>query len=177
MVCDIDEMDRIIDQFLDFARDDAATATEPIDVNAQLAASVDRYVRAGSDVRIVSRLPAWARIKPAALSRVASNLIDNALAYGRPPLDVTASRHGDDVLVEVADRGPGIPPSDVERLKKPFTRAGEARARADGAAGAGLGLAIVDRIARLHGGRLDLLPRDGSGTIARVTLPAADQPA
>jgi two-component system osmolarity sensor histidine kinase EnvZ len=80
------------------------------------------------------------------------------------------------VFVEVADRGPGIPPADVERLKKPFTRANEARARADGAAGAGLGLAIVDRIARLHGGSFDLLPRDGGGTIARMRLPAADPP-
>jgi two-component system, OmpR family, osmolarity sensor histidine kinase EnvZ len=176
MVGDIEEMDRIIDQFLDFARDDAATATEPIDVNAELATSVDRYVRAGSDVRIAHGAPTWARIKPTALSRVASNLIDNALAYGRPPLDVTAVRDGDDVLVDVADRGPGIAPGDVERLKKPFTRAGEARARADGAAGAGLGLAIVDRIARLHGGRFDLLPRDGGGTLARLRLPAAERP-
>ena len=89
---------------------------------------------------------------------------------------MTAVRDGDDVLVDVADRGPGIAPGDVERLKKPFTRAGEARARTDGAAGAGLGLAIVDRIARLHGGRFDLLPRDGGGTLARLRLPAADRP-
>jgi two-component system osmolarity sensor histidine kinase EnvZ len=46
-----------------------------------------------------------------------------------------------------------------------------ARAREDGAAGAGLGLAIVDRIARLHGGTFDLSPRDGGGTIARISLP------
>ena len=56
-------------------------------------------------------------------------------------------------------------------MKRPFTRASAARSRADGAAGAGLGLAIVDRIARLHGGTFDLLPREGGGTIARVTLP------
>ena len=74
--------------------------------------------------------------------------------------------------IEVADRGPGIAADDVERLKQPFTRATEARARADGAAGAGLGLAIVDRIARLHGGTFDLVPRDGGGTVARVTLSA-----
>lgn len=173
MVSDIEEMDRIIDQFLDFARDDAATATEPIDINAELALCIDRYARAGGEVRITKGPPAMVRMKPTAVFRVACNLIDNALAYGRPPLDVTAARHGNDVVVDVADRGPGIPRGDVERLKQPFTRAGEARARDDGAAGAGLGLAIVDRIARLHGGTFDLLPREGGGTIARVTLPAA----
>jgi two-component system, OmpR family, osmolarity sensor histidine kinase EnvZ len=173
MVSDIEEMDRIIAQFLDFARDDAATFTEPIDINAELAVCIDRYARAGSDVRLAKGPPAMVRIKPTAVSRIASNLIDNALAYGRPPLDVTAARRGHDVVVDIADRGPGIPRGDVERLKQPFTRAGEARARDDGAAGAGLGLAIVDRIARLHGGSFDLLPRDGGGTIARVMLPAA----
>jgi two-component system osmolarity sensor histidine kinase EnvZ len=176
MVSDIEEMDRIIDQFLDFARDDAATATEPIDINRELAACVERYARAGRDVRLESGPPALVRIKPAALSRVANNLIDNGLAYGRPPLEISTHLRDRDIVVDVADRGSGIPREDVERLKQPFTRAGEARTRDDGAAGAGLGLAIVDRIARLHGGRLDLLPRAGGGTIARVILPAAAQP-
>ena len=76
-------------------------------------------------------------------------------------------------VVDVADRGAGIERADVERLKQPFTRAGAARAREDGAAGAGLGLAIVDRIARLHGGSFDLIPRAGGGTIARVIFPTA----
>lgn len=173
MASDIDEMDRIIDQFLDFARDDAATATDALDVHAELAACIDRYARAGREVRLTGESPAWVRIKPAALSRVASNLIDNALAYGRPPLDVSAVSQGGQVVLDVADRGPGIAPSEVERLKQPFTRASESRTRDDGAAGAGLGLAIVDRIARLHGGSFDLLAREGGGMIARVTLPVA----
>jgi two-component system osmolarity sensor histidine kinase EnvZ len=177
MVADIEEMDRIIDQFLDFARDDAATATEPIDINRELASCVDRYARAGRDVRLEPGPPALVRIKPAALSRVANNLIDNGLAYGRPPLEISTHVRDGDIVVDVADRGNGIPREDVERLKQPFTRAGEARTRDDGAAGAGLGLAIVDRIARLHGGRFDLLPRAGGGTIARVILPAAALPA
>ncbi len=84
---------------------------------------------------------------------------------------MTTARRDDALVLDVADRGPGIAPAEVERLKQPFTRASASRARADGAAGAGLGLAIVDRIARLHGGTFDLLPRDGGGTIARVTLP------
>ena len=173
MVADIEEMDRIIDQFLDFARDDAATATDPIDVDRELALCVERYARAGRDVHLAPDSAAVVRIKPAALSRMASNLIDNALAYGRPPVDVATTLRGREVVIDVADRGEGIPAADVERLKQPFTRAGEARSRADGAAGAGLGLAIVDRIARLHGGKFDLLPRAGGGMIARVTLPIA----
>ena len=173
MVADIEEMDRIIDQFLDFARDDAVSASEPIDINRELAACVDRYARAGRDVRLNQGPPALVRIKPTAVSRVASNLIDNALAYGQPPLEITTHVNEREVVVDVTDRGAGIAAQDVERLKQPFTRAGEARTREDGAAGAGLGLAIVDRIARLYGGRFDLLPRQGGGTIARVVLPAA----
>ena len=173
MVADIEEMDRIIDQFLDFARADAATSTEPIDINRELAMCVERYTRAGRDVRLQAGPPALVRIKPTAVSRVASNLIDNGLAYGRPPLEIITQVNAREVVMDVTDRGPGIAGEDVERLKQPFTRASEARTREDGAAGAGLGLAIVDRIARLHGGRFDLLPRAGGGTIARVVLPTA----
>ena len=75
------------------------------------------------------------------------------------------------LVLDVADRGPGIAPDEVARLKQPFTRASASRTNANGVAGAGLGLAIVDRIARLHGGAFDLLPRDGGGTIARVAIP------
>jgi two-component system osmolarity sensor histidine kinase EnvZ len=176
MVSDIEEMDRIIGQFLDFARVESAAAGEPIDVACELAATVERYARAGHDVRFTPGTPAFVRMKPAAFSRVATNLIDNALAYGKPPVDVALQRQRDEVVLDVADRGPGIAPGDAERLKQPFTRAGEARSRADGAPGAGLGLAIVDRIARLHGGSLELRMREGGGAKARVRLPASGEP-
>jgi two-component system osmolarity sensor histidine kinase EnvZ len=171
MVADIEEMDRIIGQFLDFARDDAATALQPADLNAIVAACVDRYAQAGQPVTFApSKIPQLP-LKPTAISRLVANLIDNALAYGAPPVQLVTALSGDRVWLDVADRGPGIPPDQVERLKQPFTRASAARAREDGAAGAGLGLAIVDRIARLHGGTFDLSPRDGGGTVARVALP------
>jgi two-component system osmolarity sensor histidine kinase EnvZ len=171
MVADIEEMDRIIGQFLDFARDDATTALQAGDLNAIVAAVVERYTQAGHPVTFgpgaIPPLP----LKPTAISRLVANLLDNALAYGAPPVEVSTSLAGGHVWLDVADRGAGIPPDQVERLKQPFTRASAARARVDGAAGAGLGLAIVDRIARIHGGSFDLSPRDGGGTVARVALP------
>jgi len=108
-----------------------------------------------------------------AFSRLVANLVDNAMAYGAPPVEVSTRAAEGNVVLEVGDHGPGIPPHDVERLKQPFTRASAARSNAAGIAGAGLGLAIVDRIARLHGGTFDILQRDGGGTLARVTIPAA----
>ena len=170
MADDIDEMDRIIGQFLDFARGDDAGAPERGDLNAIVEGCVERYVRAGKDVRFAPGAVPAIPLRRTALSRLVTNLIDNALAYGGPPVEVTTAVSGSHAVLDVADRGPGIPPGEVLRLKQPFTRASAARTSAPGVAGAGLGLAIVERVARLHGGTFDLLPREGGGTVARVTL-------
>ena len=171
MVEDIEEMDRIITQFLDFARDDSEAPLAATDANECIAALVERYRRNGKDVRFdAQELPSLS-LRPVAFSRLLSNLIDNALRYGSAVAEIFARREGRSVVIEVADRGPGVPPDQIERLKRPFTRGDPART---GATGAGLGLAIVERIARLHRGTFDLCPRDGGGTLARVTLPLAD---
>jgi two-component system osmolarity sensor histidine kinase EnvZ len=173
MVADIEEMDRVIGQFLDFARGEGAVPMETTDVNALAASVVERYAHAGKDVQLVAGPVPALSLRATAIKRLLANLIDNALAYGATPVEVKTSSDGAAVVIDVVDRGDGIAASDVERLKQPFTRAQDSRARADGAPGAGLGLAIVERIARLHGGRLDLLSREGGGTIARVALPLA----
>jgi len=171
MVADIEEMDRIIGQFLDFARDDATAATEVQSLDRLAASTVERYRQLGKDVTLTPGDVPAVPMRATAMSRLLTNLIDNALAYGAPPVDVRTARNGSALILDVADRGPGVPPGEAERLKRPFTRAAASRSRADGAPGAGLGLAIVERIARLHGGHFDLLPREGGGTVARVTLP------
>jgi two-component system osmolarity sensor histidine kinase EnvZ len=130
---------------------------------------VERHQRAGHDVRFARGEPVQLPLRAIAFLRLVTNLVDNALRHGAPPVEITTRYANGSVMLEVADRGPGIPAEEVERLKRPFTRGEPARS---GAAGAGLGLAIVDRIARLHGGTLNLLPREGGGTIARVMLPA-----
>ncbi|MBS0544663.1 MAG: HAMP domain-containing protein [Proteobacteria bacterium] len=172
MVADIEEMDRIIGQFLDFGRGDSQEPAQPVDTAALARDVTEPYRLRGLDVRIAApdMLVAEARALP--LRRALSNLIDNALRYAgeEKPIDVQVYSEDKDVCIEVADRGPGIPPDQVERMRHPFTRLEEARSNTKGA---GLGLAIVDRVMRAHHGRLDLLPRDGGGLRAILRLPSA----
>jgi two-component system osmolarity sensor histidine kinase EnvZ len=166
---DIDEMDKVIGQFLDFARETSGEALQPVDLAALAREVAESYRRrgapVGADLPDAVELP----VRPMALRRLLANLVDNALRYAGQdkPIDILLRAAGDEISLEVRDRGPGIPAEQVERLKRPFTRLDAARRDASGA---GLGLAIVDRICRAHGARFDLLPRPGGGLIARVTL-------
>jgi len=168
MVDDIEEMDRIISQFLDFARNGDESQREVCDPGDIVATVVARHQRAGRDVHFARGELPQVPLRATAFERLVGNLIDNALRHGAPPVEVATRVANGSIVLEVADRGQGVSPDQVEYLKRPFTRGDPARS---GVAGAGLGLAIVERIARLHGGTLDLLPRDGGGMIARVTLP------
>jgi two-component system, OmpR family, osmolarity sensor histidine kinase EnvZ len=167
MISDIAEMDKIIGQFLEFARDNREAPLEMRELNDIVASAVERYQKAGSEVRFSRGELPLLPLRSTAMSRLIANLIDNALCYGAPPVDVVTRADGRSAVLEVADRGPGIAADQVERLKRPFTRGEPART---GGAGAGLGLAIVERIARLHGATFELLPREGGGTWARVTF-------
>jgi two-component system osmolarity sensor histidine kinase EnvZ len=108
-------------------------------------------------------------LRPLAMQRVVDNLIANAARHAGGEILVRTTVDAGQVTLAVLDRGPGIPADRVEHVKQPFARLDASRS---GAAGAGLGLAIADRVARLHGGRLDLVARPGGGLEARVVLPA-----
>lgn len=107
--------------------------------------------------------------------RVLVNLLENAHKYAPPgtPIDLSARRGGDRLLFEVADRGPGIPPSEAEQVFSPFYRA---RGAQPDVGGAGLGLSISRRLAEAQGGSLAYEPRPGGGSVFRFALPAADLP-
>jgi two-component system osmolarity sensor histidine kinase EnvZ len=169
MVQDIEDMDAIIDQFLDFARDTAGEAIEPNgDLDAIIASVVDRYVRRQRPVSAhLGNVPVLP-LRPLAMQRLVLNLVDNALRYAGSPVEVETRHDAGNVVVSVLDRGPGIPPDAVERMLQPFTRMESSRSNAKGS---GLGLAIVQRIAKAHGASIDLLPRAGGGLEARVTIP------
>jgi two-component system, OmpR family, osmolarity sensor histidine kinase EnvZ len=170
MTADIEEMDRTINQFLDFARTDGGEALQDADLSAIAAEVAEHYRRHGhtvaTDLATVPELP----LQRMAMRRVILNLVDNALRYGEREVGIAVRPEGHGVVLEVTDRGPGIPASEVERLKRPFTRLEVARSDKGGA---GLGLAIVERVVRAHHGTLELLPRPGGGLVVEIRLPIA----
>jgi two-component system, OmpR family, sensor histidine kinase KdpD len=108
--------------------------------------------------------------------RVLVNLLDNALKYspGAAPVELTVRRTGDRVLFDVADRGPGIPEGERERVFTAFYRP---PGTPPDVGGAGLGLAIARRLAEAQGGGVRVAPRPGGGSVFTFDLPAADVPA
>ncbi|GAB4057868.1 ATP-binding protein [Uliginosibacterium sediminicola] len=170
MSTDIDDMDRVIKQFLDFARDAHSESSEPCEPGALLDELAERYARRGARISVSRHTSVTLNLRPQSIRRAVTNLIDNALRYCPPdtPIELRLDVQATQIFIDVVDQGPGIPADAVERLKRPFTRLESARSNVQGS---GLGLAIVERIARLHEGALDLLPNPAGGLIARIQLP------
>jgi len=107
-------------------------------------------------------------IDPVLFEQVLINLLENALKHGAPPLSISVHRAGDRVLLEVADRGPGLP-ADASRLFEKWERASTAP-------GVGLGLAVVRAVVEAHGGTVEAANRDGGGALFRISIPAPAPP-
>ena len=120
------------------------------------------------EVQLPDELP-LVKADPNALGLLFNNLIDNAIRYSREVkhLSISARAHAGWVTVDVADRGMGIPPDELQRVTRKFFRG-----RGTVAGGSGLGLAIVDRIVTDHGGSMTIQSSEGQGTTVSVTIPA-----
>lgn len=168
MIRSIEEMDLIVGQFLDFARNEQDG--EPLEAASldQLAAEVGaQYADHGKPLTLTLGQTPAVPLRQRALRRVMVNLIENAWRHGRAPVGLSTGADAGSVWFEVSDRGDGVAPAEVETLLQPFRRGEKARG---GPPGAGLGLAIVQRVVKEHGGSFELRPRAGGGTLARVSL-------
>lgn len=167
---DVVLMERMIDEFLAFVRDESAEESAPVDPISLAAEVVDDLRRSGAEIAFESRGEGEAFLRPGAIRRALSNLADNAARHGRRArVSVELSPRRLDFIVE--DDGPGIPREEREAALTPFVRLDQARNQDEGG-GVGLGLSIAADIARGHGGRLTLdVSRDLGGLEARISLP------
>lgn len=170
MVADVEEMDRIIGQFLDFGRGEPQEPMQTFDLSRLIGDLVEPYRLRGVDIRTYLPGPLVLTARSLSLRRALANLVDNSIRYAgdKKPVEVRLTTHDHEAVLEVADRGPGIPEHEMDRMRHPFTRLENARSNTKGA---GLGLAIVERIVRSHSGSLELRPRPGGGLRALLHLP------
>jgi two-component system, OmpR family, osmolarity sensor histidine kinase EnvZ len=176
MAMDIEQLDAIIDKFMDYARP-GVSELRPV----QLAQLIDREAatfRDPTEIRIDSRLPADLAVMAddTELGRVFSNLFENSRRYGRNAdtgvavVTVTHARNGPWAVITVRDHGPGVAPDKLGQLTTPFFRGNAARTAATGA---GLGLAIVEKSLQRMGGALELANATDGGLQVVIRLKLA----
>ena len=166
---DIDDMNSIIDQFIDYLRHDSKDKAELGDINLLIEEVVQSESILEREINFNAEPLPKVPLRYVAMKRALANLIQNALRYSNGKIVVATSydKRKQEICFCVCDDGPGIPEVDIERLFQPFTQGDEAR----GAEGSGLGLAIIKRIVDTHGGRVELSNRPEGGLSAKVCLP------
>ena len=159
---DVDEMQRMLDEFLNFARGISEAEPEPVDPAGLLRDLVEDFTRAGKPVSLGEiEGEGTILLRRLAIRRAVENLITNAVRYGNRA-EVSMMLTEKSLRIQVEDDGPGIPPDQRGEAIKPFTRLDQARNQNMGS-GVGLGLAIATDIARAHGGVLRLGQSDRLG--------------
>jgi len=165
---DVDEMARMIEAYLAFARGDSGEPAAPTDMAAFLEELRSDAERHGHSASVVFHGVPIVTVRPAAFKRCLANLVSNAARFA-PSIAITGHRDHRYLTVTVDDDGPGIPPTLRDEVFKPFFRVDDARNQDEG--GTGLGLAIARDIARSHGGDIFLGDSPMGGLRATIRVP------
>ena len=165
---DIDEMARMLEAYLAFARGDLGESAAPTDMAAFLEELKDDAKRHGHTATVLFHGAPIVTVRPAAFKRCLANLVSNAARYASS-IAITGHRDHRYLTITVDDDGPGIPLAQREDVFKPFLRLDDARNQDEG--GTGLGLAIARDIARSHGGDIALGDSPMGGLRATVKVP------
>lgn len=165
---DVEQMDEVIQQFLDYARHAGNEAAVSTDVTQLVNEVAQRYTARARSLKLNLQQVGALAVRPLLLERALVNLLDNAIKYGGGEIILGLAQVANTLELSVADRGVGIPDSEREAVKRPFVRLDAARGKTTGS---GLGLAIVERAAQLHGGKFILADNAAGGLIAKLVLP------
>lgn len=166
---DIRDMQGLVSTALTYVRDTSQKPVRrPLDLRSLTESVVDDLADRGETVTLAPGEPVVLDGNPAGIKALVTNLITNAVKYAGSA-DLTLAEIDGHAVLEVRDRGPGIPPEDLEHVFEPFFRGERSRNRDTG--GVGLGLPSARAVARAHGGDVELANRAGGGLIATVSLP------
>ncbi len=166
---DLAEINRLIDAMLGFARALQVETAQVVDLNGVLA-ELAQAASAPERVQWQPGAPCRVPVGELALRRIVGNLLENALRYGiDQPVTLQLHCDGPEAVIEVLDRGPGIPEAERAAVFRPFYRLEPSRSQQGG--GSGLGLAIARQLADAYGWRIELAGREGGGLVARLLIP------
>jgi two-component system osmolarity sensor histidine kinase EnvZ len=165
-------MDQLIGYTLELARGLEAHEAEEVDLREFIDGIITNYRQSDTVIDWEPQSYCPISIDTLAMQRVLVNLFDNAIRYGgNKPVTVRCHRNRETTVIQVMDRGVGIPASEREAVFRPFHRLETSRSRKTG--GVGLGLAIARQLCDARGWKITLLPREGGGTEARLEISVA----
>ncbi len=169
MVNDLAEIQTLVQEGLAYARSTSGEGEKAsrIDLGSFVESLVYDYQDTGKNVTIEQNVGGAIVTRPHALRRILTNLVDNAIKFGGAA-EVSVRRERDAVLIDVMDRGPGIPDDKLDAVLQPFVRLEGSRSRETG--GTGLGLAIAHQLSVAIGGSLKLRNREGGGLAAEIRI-------
>ena len=163
---DIDEMEKMLNDYLQFAKNQAQENTSKIDLTLLFNSIKNQFV--SEKLTIYSKEKIELEVRPSALKRSFVNIIQNGLTYGNNVI-INIQKGNNRALITIEDDGPGIPEDQYKNVFKPFFRLDKSRSLNQ--SGVGLGLAIVEDIINAHGGAIQLGKSKDGGLQVRVTLP------
>ncbi|PZO82247.1 MAG: two-component sensor histidine kinase [Mesorhizobium amorphae] len=166
---DVDDMQSMLQGYMDFAKGEAKEAPGDFDMEEWLARVEDEAELRGRTVSTVLNGNPMVQVRPNAFGRLLNNVVGNAFRYAEH-LSIAADHTANTLTVTVDDDGPGVPPERREDVFKPFVRLDEAR-NLD-SSGTGLGLSIARDVARSHGGDIVLSTSPLGGLRATIKVPA-----
>jgi signal transduction histidine kinase len=165
----LEDMQRMTEATLAFARDEASTeVSRSVDLSALIDSLCQDLADMGMNVKFENAKKTPYTCRPISLKRAIRNLIENAVSYG-DRAGVKLQHEDTEFRIVIEDDGPGIPEKDFERVFQPFVRLEESRNKKTG--GIGLGMAIARSIVRKHGGDIDLVNKPGGGLTVTIHLP------
>ena len=163
---DIDEMERMLNEYLEFSRNQKNEETATININDLILEIIKKYDSKKVNTSFDKNLEI--NIRPTAIKRCLVNLVDNGLCYGEI-VKISTKKTNGDLMIFIDDNGPGIPEDEYQNVIKPFYRIDKSRSQ--NKSGVGLGLAITNDIIRAHGGKMILEKSHLNGLRVKISLP------